>query len=301
VASVQRFEVADGDRGQRLDRYLADHVPSLSRSQVERLISEQRVTVDGTLAKAGYRLRGGEMIVASPAPESSTQPAAEFLALRMLYEDEVLLAVDKPAGVVVHPAPGHWEGTLAHALLAHRPGLVSLDRAGIVHRLDRYTSGLLLVAKTPEVRQRLQHQFRQREVHKLYLALVSGRLVPREGQIEAPLGRHPTRRQRRAVVANGRPASTVYRVLEYFEKYTLLEVQPETGRTHQIRVHLAAIGHPVVGDRSYGRRPDLPALRRCFLHAWRLGFTHPVTGKWLELEASLDPELERVLVELRRT
>jgi len=301
MAPVHRLQIAETEKGQRLDRYLADHVPSLSRSQVEGLISEQRVTVDGTLAKGGYRLRGGEVIVASLPPQSPARPVPEYLPLSILYEDEALLAVDKPAGMVVHPAPGHKGGTLVNALLAHRPELSSLDRAGIVHRLDRYTSGLLLVAKTEGVHQALQRQFRRRQVHKVYLALAEGRLAPREGRIEAPLGRDPRHRQRMAVVADGRPASTAYQVREYFEKYTLLEVQPETGRTHQIRVHLSAIGHPVVGDRVYGRRSVPLGLRRCFLHAWRLGFTHPTREKWMEVEASLPLELEQVLAELRHT
>ena len=299
MGHVQRFQAADTEKGQRLDRYVADHVPSLSRSQAERLIREQRITVDGAPVKPGYRLRGREIIVASLPPESPAQPTPERLPLRIVYEDETLLAVDKPAGMVVHPAPGHKGGTLVNALLAHRPELASLDRAGIVHRLDRYTSGLLLVAKAAPLRQELQHQFRLRQVHKVYLALVKGRLVPSEGRIEAPLGRDPSHRQRMAVVTDGRPASTTYHVREYFKKCTLLEVRPETGRTHQIRVHLSAIGHPIVGDRLYVRSPDPFGLQRSFLHAWRLGFTHPTSEKWLELAADLPSELERILTELR--
>ena len=300
VASVQRLKVAETEKGQRLDRYLAHHIPSLSRSQVERLIAERRVRVDGSFAKAGHRLRGGEEILLSLPPEAPAQSAPEDLPLSILYEDEALLAVDKPAGMVVHPAPGHRAGTLVNALLAHRPGLASVDQAGIVHRLDRYTSGLLLVAKTSDVCQALQRQFRRREVRKVYLALAEGRLVPSEGRIEAPLGRDPRHRQRMAVVAQGRAASTAYRVREYLENHVLLEVRPETGRTHQIRVHLSAIGHPIVGDRVYGHSGAPFGLSRCFLHAWRLGFTHPTKEEWLELEASLPRELEQVLAQLRR-
>ena len=301
MASVQRLKVEETEKGQRLDRYLAHHILSLSRSQAERLIGERRVTVDGVFAKAGDRLQGGEVIVLSLPPEAPAQPAPEYLSLTILYEDEALLAVDKPAGMVVHPAPGHKAGTLVNALLAQRPGLASVDQAGIVHRLDRYTSGLLLVAKTSDVRQALQRQFRRREVRKVYLALAEGRLVPREGRIEAPLGRDPRHRQRMAVVTGGRPASTAYQVREYFENHVLLEVRPETGRTHQIRVHLSAIGHPVAGDHVYGHRVAPFGLSRCFLHAWRLGFTHPTKEEWLELEASLPLELEQVLAELRRS
>jgi 23S rRNA pseudouridine1911/1915/1917 synthase len=300
TGSIQRLQVEAAGKGQRLDRYLADHIPSLSRSQAEHLIDEQRVTVDGTRAKAGHRLRGGEIIQAFLPCESPAEPTPEDLPLSIAYEDEVLLVVDKPAGMVVHPAPGHRGGTLVNALLAHRPGLAALDRAGIVHRLDRYTSGLLLVAKTAGVREVLQRRFKERKVRKVYLALVSGQMATNEGRIEAPLGRDPSHRQRMAVTAHGRPASTMYQVRDRFDRHSLLEVQPETGRTHQIRVHLAAIGHPVVGDRRYGRRSDPLGLHRYFLHAWRLGFTHPTLDEWLEVEASLPPELMETLARLQR-
>lgn len=300
AGSIQRFQVEDGGKGQRVDRYLADHIPSLSRSQAHHLIDQSGVTVDGTTVKAGYRLRGGEIILVSLPYETASEPTPEDLPLRIRYEDEVLLIVDKPAGMVVHPAPGHTGGTLVNALLAHRPELDTLDRAGIVHRLDRYTSGLLLVAKSAGIREVLQRQFQERTVTKVYLALVSGRITPSEGRIEAPLGRDPSHRQRMAVVADGRSATTTYRVRERFDIHSLLEVRPETGRTHQIRVHLAAIGHPVVGDRQYGRRFDSLGLHRYFLHAWRLGFTHPVLGEWLEVEAGLPPDLIETIARLRR-
>ena len=296
--SVHRFQVAASDSQQRLDRFLADHVPSLSRSQVERLIAQHRVTVDGARSKAGHRLTRGEVVEASLPLASLSRPVAESLPLHVVYEDEDLLAVDKPAGMVVHPAPGHETGTLVSAILSHRPDLASIDRAGIAHRLDRYTSGLLLVAKTEKVLQALQRQFRCRQVQKAYLALVEGRLMPVDGRIEAPLRRDPSNRQRMAVVTGGRPASTTYRVCEHYEKHTLLTVRPETGRTHQIRVHLAAIGYPVAGDRVYGRRSDSLGLHRHFLHAWRLGFTHPSRKDWIDLEASLPKELEQVLAGL---
>jgi 23S rRNA pseudouridine1911/1915/1917 synthase len=299
--STRQFRVADAAKGQRLDRHLADYLPSLSRSQVERLIAEDKVTVDSVLVKAGYRLRGGETIVVSMPPEPAARPTPEPLPLRVVYEDEALLAVDKASGMVVHPGAGHRTGTLVNALLAHRPELAALDRAGIVHRLDRYTSGLLLVAKTEQARRALQREFRRRQVRKVYLALVVGRLTPQEGRIEAPLGRDPRYRQRMAVVTGGRPASTVYRVREHYARFTFLEVQPETGRTHQIRIHLSAIGHPVVGDRVYGRHADTLELKRYFLHAWRLGFAHPTSMEWVELEAELPVELEQLLIELRHT
>ncbi len=300
TGSIQRLQVEDAGKGQRLDRYLADHIPSLSRSQAQHLIDGLGVTVDGTRVRAGHRLRGGEIILASLPDETPAEPTPEDLPLRIPYEDEVLLVVDKPAGMVVHPAPGHRGGTLVNALLAHQPELDALDRAGIVHRLDRYTSGLLLVAKTEGVREVLRLQFQERTVRKIYLALVSGQVSSSEGRIEAPLGRDPRHRQRMAVVADGRSATTTYRVREHFDRHSLLDVKPETGRTHQIRVHLAAIGHPVVGDRQYGRRSDSLGLHRYFLHAWRLGFTHPTLGEWLEVETGLPPELMETLARLRR-
>lgn len=289
----------DAEEGQRLDRYLADRIPSLSRSQVEKLISERRIRVDGAIpTKAGHRLRKGELIEVTLPPPSPAQPTPEDIPLSILYEDEALLAVDKPAGMVVHPAPGHESGTLVNALLFHRPELSSLDRAGLVHRLDRYASGVLLVAKTEGVRRALQRQFRRREVRKTYLALVKGRLEPRRGRIEAPVGRHPRYRKRMAVVINGRPASTAYQVQAYLKKHTLLEVRPETGRTHQIRVHLSSIGHPVAGDRVYGRCPSSLGLERFFLHACRLEFIHPISEEWMKVRASLPAELGKILEKL---
>jgi len=297
---LRRFQIADTARGKRLDSYLAEQMPALSRSRIERLIAEGKVTVNGAATKAGYRLRGGEVIEVSLPPERSAELVPEDIPLHIVYEDKEMLAVDKPAGMVVHPAPGHESGTLVNALLAHWPELASLDRAGIVHRLDRYTSGLLLVAKTEEIRQMLQDQFRHRQVQKVYLALVMGRLTPREGRIEAPLGRDPLHRQKMAVVSHGRPASTGYRVCEYLGKFTFLEVYPRTGRSHQVRVHLSAVGHPVVGDRVYGPPSDPLKLGRYFLHAWRLGFTHPSEAVWIQLETELPPALTQVLEELRR-
>jgi 23S rRNA pseudouridine1911/1915/1917 synthase len=225
--------------------------------------------------------------------------------LEIVYEDQALLVVDKPAGMVVHPAPGHPGGTLVNALLAHCPELSTSgdERPGIVHRLDRDTSGLILVAKSNKARRALQRQFKERQVSKAYLALLDGHLQPAWGRIEAPVGRHPQHRQRMTVLAGGREAITEYHVLEQFAHqvgpaagdYTLVEAQPLTGRTHQIRVHFASIHHPVVGDEVYGRRRQRLPLSRQFLHARRLGFRHPLTGERLSLEAPLPAELSAVL------
>jgi 23S rRNA pseudouridine1911/1915/1917 synthase len=227
----------------------------------------------------------------------------ESLPLDIVYEDEYLLVVNKPAGMVVHPAARIVSGTLVNALLAHCPQVADVggpDRAGIVHRLDRETSGLIVVAKNSETHAALQRQFKRRLVRKTYVALVEGQVQPREGIIEVPIGRDPKDRTRMAVSRTGRPAVTQYRVVEVFPQYTLLEVRPHTGRTHQIRVHLAWLGYPVVGDRVYGRRRQTLLPDRHFLHARELAFTHPVTGEKLVLSAPLPPELTALLNQLRR-
>jgi 23S rRNA pseudouridine1911/1915/1917 synthase len=241
--------------------------------------------------------------------EAPAELLPETIPLQIAYEDQSLLVVDKPAGMVVHPAPGVSGGTLVNALLAHCPDLADIgdQRPGIVHRLDRDTSGLIVVAKNEKVRRALQRQFKEREVRKAYLALLDGQLQPAWGRIEGPVGRHPHHRQRMAVLAGGREAVTEYHVLEQFAHqvgpaagdYTLVEAQPLTGRTHQIRVHFASIDHPVVADSIYGRhRCQLP-LTRHFLHAWKLGFKHPVTGDQMHLEVPLPEDLDAVLDLLR--
>jgi 23S rRNA pseudouridine1911/1915/1917 synthase len=307
--SERRVELKVGKDGERLDRFLAEQVPNLSRSAAQRLIEGEQVSVDGEAAKASYRVRAGDVVVALLPADETPEPEAEPIPLRVVYEDEVLVVVDKPAGMVVHPAPGHRGGTLVNALLAHCPELAGSggERPGIVHRLDRDTSGLILVAKSEKVRRALQQQFKERQVRKTYLALVHGHLQPAWGLIEAPIGRDPQRRQRMAVIAGGREAVTEVRVLEQFAQksgpaagdYSLVEVEPRTGRTHQIRVHLASIGHPVVGDRVYGRRRTRLPLSRQFLHAQRLEFRHPLSGSRLDLETPLPPDLAAVLELLR--
>jgi 23S rRNA pseudouridine1911/1915/1917 synthase len=233
-------------------------------------------------------------------PEVSVRP--EPIPLDIIYEDEHLVVVNKPAGMVVHPAPGHPDGTLVNALLAHCPLIVEAgrrERAGIVHRLDKETSGVLVVAKDEDTLQVLHEQFRDREVSKIYLALVRGRVQPPEGIIEVPVGRDPGDRQRMTALPEGRYARTRYRAVEYFRKHTLVEAHPYTGRTHQVRVHLSWLGYPVVGDSRYGPRRQPLLKDRHFLHALRLGFTHPTTGEEMTFEAPLPPELDEVLERLR--
>ena len=293
--------IVDSD-GVRLDRFLSDHIPGLSRTQAQRLIAEGRVAVEGKVAKPALSLaRGDHVYVELPPPvESSLLP--EEIPLRIVYEDRDIVVVDKPAGMVVHPAPGHPHGTLVHALLARIPDLAGIGgvlRPGIVHRLDKGTSGLVVVAKNDAAHQFLVRQFKERTVHKLYIALLEGHLEPERGAIEAPIARHPHDRQRMAVVAGGREARTSYRVLRYFNgRYTLVEAVPETGRTHQIRVHFAAIGHPVVGDGLYGHPSH--RLNRQFLHAARLSLRLPSTGEYMEFRSDLPTELKEFLDDLAR-
>jgi 23S rRNA pseudouridine1911/1915/1917 synthase len=291
-----------------LDQWLAQAIPQLSRSQLQKLIRQGQVLVSGRPARPSAALQPGDVItVHLPAPEpTALQP--ETTPLDVVYEDDDLLVINKPAGMVVHPAQGHSSGTLVNALLARYPDLAGLmeddtgsaDRPGIVHRLDRDTSGLMIVARTPAALRQLQQQFKSRTVEKIYLALVFGRPEAAEGIIDVPLGRDPRFRQKIAPRPDGKPARTHYRIIEDFGAYSLLDIGLETGRTHQIRVHLAWLKCPVVGDTVYGRKKNALGLKRQFLHAWRLAFQHPRTGETIQLEAPLDPYLQAVLDQLRR-
>ncbi|MDE3094609.1 MAG: RluA family pseudouridine synthase [Chloroflexota bacterium] len=287
--------VADA-RGERLDVFVARRLPHLTRSRARRLTDDGRVRVDGRPAKGSLRLEAGQRVVVEvPAPSPATA-RPEDIALDVIYEDDDLLVVNKPAGMTVHPAPGHPAATLVNAVLAHcddLSGIGGVLRPGIVHRLDRDTSGLILVAKDDAAHHALALQLKERRVEKTYLALVEGTPRPAEGVIDAPVARDPRNRQRMAVVEGGREAVTAYRVVERLRGVSLVEARPKTGRTHQIRVHLAAIGHPVVGDRVYGHAS--PLVARQFLHAWRIAFTHPRTGARMELEAPLAEDLRAAL------
>jgi 23S rRNA pseudouridine1911/1915/1917 synthase len=300
--------VVTGDKI-RVDKLLADQLPELSRSAAQKLIDSGQATVNGETVRSSHKVSAGDLVVALLPAEESTELLPQAIPLEIVYEDQALLVVNKPAGMVVHPAPGASDGTLVNALLAHCPDLADSgdQRPGIVHRLDRDTSGLILVAKSEKVRRALQRQFKEREVRKAYLALLDGHLQPAWGRIEGPIGRHPHHRQRMAVQAGGREAITEYHILEHFAHqvgpaagdYTLVEAQPLTGRTHQLRVHFASIDHPVVADGVYGRRRCRLPLTRHFLHAWRLGFKHPGTGEQMQLEAPLPKDLDSVLDLLR--
>jgi 23S rRNA pseudouridine1911/1915/1917 synthase len=298
-----RLVVPEG-RGGRADRFAAD-LSGLSRSRVQRLIAEGRVTADGNPVRANSIVGPGVVLVIDVPPLAPAAIEPEAIPLVVVYEDADVLVIDKPAGLVVHPSPGHWSGTLVNALLARDTvygGIAGVERPGIVHRLDRDTSGLLIVAKNDAAQTGIMAQLKARRVKKTYPALVQGSVQASVGRIEAPIGRDPKNRQRMAVIPDGRQSVTGYRVRERFPAWTLLEVDLVTGRTHQIRVHLAALGHPVAGDSVYGtgtarRGPD--GLGRLFLHAWRLAFATPATGDLVRLEAPLPTELEAVLRELR--
>ena len=306
VAGLRTLRVPDGPSG-RVDRFVAD-ATGLSRSYVQKLISDGRLTADGLPLRANAIVAAGaELHLDVPPPTPLDIAPAPDIPVDVVYEDDDLLIVDKPSGLVVHPAPGHAADTLVNALLARAGGseyggIAGVSRPGIVHRLDRDTSGLLMVAKHDGAQASLMAQLKARRVKKTYLALVRGSVAAAAGRIEAPIGRDPKRRTRMGVVADGRPSVTGYRVQERFDGWTLLELDLVTGRTHQIRVHLDAIGHPVAGDPLYGgaiarRGPE--GLGRLFLHAWRLELNSPSGGHLIRATAPLPAELEAVLEGLR--
>ena len=294
MTSRQDWTAEEG--GERLDIFLARRAQGLSRSRIKRLIQDGHALVNSELAQPGQRLKPGDLVSLSVPPPTAVALAAEPIPLRVVYQDAHLLVVDKPAGLTVHPAPGHPSGTLVNALLALCSDLSGIGgelRPGIVHRLDKDTSGLMVVAKSDASHRELSRQWKERSVRKGYLALVSGRLAPAEGVVDAPVGRDPRNRKRMAVAPGGRAARTRYRTLRPVGVDTLVELLPETGRTHQIRVHMAALGHPLVGDSLYGRRD--PRLSRQFLHAHLLAFNHPATGQRMEFTSPLPEELARLL------
>lgn len=296
--------------GRRLDQALAEAFPDLSRSRIQLWINAGRVRVDGTQRRCRDKVKLGEHVVLEPMIEPVGECVAQPIPLRVLFEDEDILVIDKPADLVVHPAAGNPDGTLQNALLHHDPRLAGLPRAGIVHRLDKDTTGLLVVAKTLIAHRSLVAQLQTRTMHREYRALVMGSVVA-GGRVEAPIGRHPMQRERMAVVRDGRPAVSHYRVLERFAAHTLLAVKLETGRTHQIRVHMAYIRHPVVGDPLYGGRARLPkgasprlrevlsTFPRQALHALTLALTHPRDGAPLRFTAPLAKDIETLLTGLR--
>ncbi len=279
-------------------------LPEFSRSRLAQWIRARRIELDGRPALPKARVWGGEKILFHPAPDVTlTAAAPEAIALDIVHEDAAVLVIAKPAGLVVHPGSGNWSGTMMNALLAHAPQLATLPRAGIVHRLDKDTSGLLVVAKTLEAQTSLVRQLQARTVKREYLALVHGR-VARDGKVEAPIGRHPIQRTRMAVAARGKPAVTHFQVLARYAHATLLRCRLETGRTHQIRVHLQSLGHPLVGDPVYGRNrrsadTAIAAFPRQALHAERLEFRHPESGKTMAWRTPPPADMRELIAALK--
>ena len=312
---AQTFLVSESEEGQRLDRVVASRRPEISRTRVQELIEAGLILLDGRPTKGAQKVRAGQRVEVEAHPRPPVRAEAESIPLEVLYEDEDVIAVNKPAGMTVHAGAGNSRGTLVNALLGRGQALSKANdllRPGIVHRIDKETSGVLLVAKNDAAHAKLGEAFRQRTVKKTYLALVQGALSHASGRIELAIGRDPKRRTRMAPVRKTAPgaalraareARTDWKLLARIDSTSLVEVQLHTGRTHQIRVHFSALKHPVVGDTLYGAtghlhvgKIDLPALGRNFLHAAKLGFSHPRTGEWLELRAPLPAEL-RVFLE----
>lgn len=287
----------------RLDRWLTAHGLGPSRAHVRRLIDGGMVRVDGRLAPASHKVRPGQRVDVELPPPEEGDVLPEAIPLDVIYEDDDVLVINKEQGMVVHPATGHKAGTLVNALLARAGTLSTIsgeDRPGIVHRLDKDTSGVMVVAKNDRAHLSLAEQIRAREAHREYRLIVYGRVRADKARINAPMGRHPVHRLRMAVVPDGRPAETEFEVLERFDEYTFMKAVLRTGRTHQIRVHTAHLGHPVVGDKVYGPKRYRWNLNGQCLHARRLAFEHPTTGEWMTFEAPLPEHFEKVLRDLRR-
>ena len=310
IDSLTRTLVVDSENeGVRLDAYLASQIEGWSRARLQHLIADEEVLVNGKPAKSSYKLNANDEIEVELVASPATSFTPENIPLDIVFEDDALIVVNKPAGLVVHPAAGIQSGTLANALAFHFSQLstsAGAVRPGIVHRIDKDTSGLLAVAKTEIAHEHLADQFRERKVFKSYLALVHGVVERDTGRIEAPLARDPRNRTRMAIVRGGRGALSLYKVRRRFERFTLLDVEIKTGRTHQIRVHLSSLKHPVVGDEVYGGgrdntvrdsklRAEIRKLGRHFLHAAELGFRHPLSGEQLRFEASLPADLQQLL------
>lgn len=296
---------APEDAGARLDAFLAGKMEK-TRSSVQKLIEEENVRLNGAPAAKNARLREGDRVEATEPPPEVLDVKPQNIPLDIVYEDQDLLVVNKPKGMVVHPAAGNPDGTLVNALLFHCGGSLSgingVIRPGIVHRIDKDTSGLLIVAKNDRAHQSLAEQIAVHSFTRIYNAVVYGIVKEEEGTVSAPIGRHPTDRKRMAVLSSGgREAVTHYRVLERFPGFTLVECRLETGRTHQIRVHMAHIGHPVAGDPVYGPKKCITELQGQCLHARVIGFIHPATGEYLEFDSGLPPYFERFLEKLRRS
>lgn len=290
--------------GVRLDVFLCRQVREFTRAQFQRFVDKNQVRVNGGFKKSGYSLRAGDLVEAEIEMPPPTPLEPQFIPLDVLYADEDLAVINKPSGLLVHPGAGRRFGTLVNALLFHFPevrGVGPEDRLGIVHRLDRETSGVIVTARSLKAYLELKRQFKNREVKKIYLALLRGHFPEREGTLDWPIGRHPRNGQKYSIESRKpRVAITDYTVLARYKAFDLVEVRPHTGRTHQIRVHMAAGGHPVAGDLVYGPEKIRGEIPRLFLHARKIGFRHPETGAWLEFEAPLPADLQQFLDSLKK-
>ena len=298
----REYELTAEESGQRLDKYLAGEMTDLSRSRIKELVQAGEVLVNGKKSKVSYKVQKGDLIQVTVLPLEPLALEAENIPLDIVYEDEDVIVVNKPQGMVVHPAAGHPSHTLVNALLYHTRDLAdSLEgfRPGIVHRIDKDTSGLLMVAKNAVARESLEKQLAAKSNKRQYLAIVHGNFAEEEGTIDAPIGRNPKDRKQMAVVEKGKSAVTHFKVLEQYQGYSLVECQLETGRTHQIRVHMAYIGHPLAGDPLYGPRKTLPGHGQ-FLHAKTLGFEQPRTGEWLEFSVQPPEIFQQTVADLRK-
>lgn len=301
MPDVSSYLVGEESAGSRLDLFLVGEKPDLTRSHIQKLVAEGLVQVNGNPARVSYRVRPGDTVdIRVPEPRA-TALEPEDIPLDIRYEDEHVIVINKPRGMVVHPAQGNYTGTMVNALLHYCRDLSGINgvlRPGIVHRLDKDTSGLLMVAKNDQAHLSLAGQLQQRKVARNYVALVHGRVPGLRGMVDAPIGRHPVDRQKMAVIEGGRTAITRYQVVRCLDNYTYLELRLETGRTHQIRVHLGYLGHPVVGDSKYGSPKRNFGLDGQFLHAYRLGFCHPASGNYMEFISELPQILTAVLENL---
>ena len=292
----KQFQFSVVKSSTRLDKYISEVCPEISRTRAQKLIDDGHIRVNGKLRNASYRTNTGDLLQIEIPPAVPSHLAPEDIDVDILFEDEDVIVVDKPAGLTVHPSPTQQSHTLINAILPHLARATGdFERPGIVHRLDKDTSGVMVIARNPVAHEKLADQFKRHSVRKVYIALVKGRLTPEQGIIEAPVGRDTGDRKKMAITgeSRGKKALTRYRVVRYIDSFSLLEVMPQTGRTHQIRVHLAAIGFPVVGDAMYGVKS--PVLSRQFLHAHKLGFQHPTTGEYVEFVSPLPLDLAQAL------
>ncbi len=303
MAANELLRVGEENEGERLDTFVAEEIESLSRNTVQNLLAEGKILVEGKKRKPSYRLREGETIsIEIPEPEQIAL-APRDIPLNILYQDSDVAVIDKPKGLVVHPAHGNWDYTLVNALLYHIHDLSGINgelRPGIVHRLDKDTSGVMVVAKNDMAHRHLAEQIKEHSINREYVALVHGNIKEDSGSIEAPIGRSHSDRKKMAVIAEGRPAISQYKVLERFGNLTLVRVKLMTGRTHQIRVHFAYIRHPVAGDPLYGPAKPYPGLDSQALHAELLGFIHPATGEYMEFQSPAPEYFQKLLEKLRQ-